>query len=180
MVRRVVTAIAAVLVTLLLAGPATAAGYGNGVSTSCTVDLTARAGKPVAAYVDVKGNASSTIHGTVTVTVRRAGRTGGRVVWSTSVHYGGTPLRLTGPVLRHGRYRAVATFSADPGVYLDCRCFDRFRAGLHPQAEHHTHPGGTLPNTGGPAWWWLLLGGGLLAGGVGVVRTSRRRGIPPA
>jgi LPXTG-motif cell wall-anchored protein len=181
---RLITYVAAGLVALLVAGPATAdARYGNKVSTSCNVNITARAGKPISAYIDVKGNASATITGTVTVSVYRVGASARPVhaardtkVWSTSARYNGHPLRLHGPVLRHGHYRAVAKFSADPGVYLDCQCFGRF--GTKAIGGQHNGNGGNpggLPNTGGPSQWWLVLGFGLLLAGGSAVYAGRRR-----
>lgn len=180
---RLTTYVAAVmigLIGLVATGPAPAhaAGYGNQVSTSCNVSVTAVAGKPLKAYVDVKGNASNTITGTVSVKVYRAGSQA--KVWGASVHYNGSPVTITGPVLGRGRYRAVANFTADPGVYLDGQCFGRFatKAVAH---EHTGNPGtgasgGGLPNTGGPSQWWLVLGFGLVLAGGSAAYASRRHG----
>lgn len=178
---RLITYVAAGLTAVLVvASGASAAGYGNGVSTSCNVNVTAKAGKPISAYVDVKGTASNTVTGDVTISVSRVG--GARTArattsWTKTVHYNGSPLTISGPVLKNGSYRAVASFSADPGVYLDCQCFDRFST-KSVAGEHHTNGGGGggLPNTGGPSKWWLIAGFGLvLAGGSATVAARRRR-----
>ena len=181
---RLITCIASGLAAVLVvASGGAASGYGNGVSTSCNVSVSAKAGKPISAFIDVKGNASATVTGDVTISVFRTGsapRTAARAVttWSKTVHYNGTPLTITGPVLKHGSYRAVAKFSADPGVYLDCQCFGSFRT-KNVAGEHHNNNGGGgsgLPNTGGPSEWWLIAGFGLvLAGGAATYAARRRR-----
>lgn len=191
---RLATFVAATLTALLVGGTASASTYGNGVSTSCNVSVIARAHQAVRAHIDVKGNASNAIHGTVTITVTggssaarsvRSARAA-RTVWSTSVRYNGSPLTITGPVLPAGHYHAAAHFSADPGVYLDCSCFASFSA-RNASNEHrggpHSGSGlpggglpGGLPNTGGPSKWWLVLGFALtLAGGASVYGSRGRR-----
>lgn len=180
---RLITCIAAGLAAMLVvASGGAASGYGNGVSTSCNVSVTAKAGKPISAYIDVKGNASSTITGDVTISVFRSGsapRMAARAatVWSTTAHYNGSPLTITGPTLKSGSYRAVAKFTADPGVYLDCQCFGNFRT-KSVQGEHHQNGGGGgggLPNTGGPSEWWLIAGFGLVLAGGAATYVGRRR-----
>ncbi|HJQ05971.1 MAG TPA: LPXTG cell wall anchor domain-containing protein [Nocardioides sp.] len=180
---RLITCIAAGLTAVLVvASGGAASGYGNGVSTSCNVSVSAKAGKPISAFIDVKGNASSAVTGDVTISVFRSGsapRMAARAaaVWTKTVHYNGTPLTITGPALPRGSYRAVAKFSADPGVFLDCQCFGSFRT-KSVAGEHHTNGGGGngLPNTGGPSEWWLIAGFGLvLAGGAATYAGRRRR-----
>ena len=181
---RLLSCVASGMVVALVAAPALA-DYGNKVNTACTVDVTAKAGKPVTAVIDVQSNAGDPIHGTVTVTVfrgrgtaptgtARAARAAAGGVWSTSARYTGKRLVLTGPVLARGSYHAVASFAADPGVYLGCRCFSRFHtASVGGQTGDHN--GGGLPNTGGPSVWWLVLGGVLVLGGGSTLVASRRR-----
>ncbi|MCL2541783.1 MAG: LPXTG cell wall anchor domain-containing protein [Nocardioidaceae bacterium] len=190
---KVIAFVAAATATVLLAGPASAGSYGNKVNTACNVRITAQAGKAISAYIDVNANATNKISGTVTIRVyeqvaktpaRVAARPAGRLVWSTSAHYSGKPLSIRGPVLPAGRAEAVGTFSADPGTYLDCRCFRDFRTrgvaaqhlGKQGSGSGMGGLGGTLPNTGGPSAWWVYLGAGLvLAGGSSVYASRRRR-----
>ncbi|GAB4009412.1 LPXTG cell wall anchor domain-containing protein [Nocardioides ultimimeridianus] len=181
---RLITYIATGLVAVLvIASGGAASGYGNGVSTSCNVSVSAKAGKPISAYIDVKGNASTAVTGDVTISVSRVGNAAraarATTSWSKTVHYNGTPLSITGPVLKNGAYRAVASFSADPGVYLDCQCFGRFST-KSVAGEHHNNGGGGgggLPNTGGPSEWWLIAGFGLVLVGGAATYTARRRRV---
>jgi len=180
-----------VTATLFCVAPANADSYGNTVSTTCIVRVTATPGKALSARIVVQGNSTDPVKGTVTVQAFHASRQ----VWSRSVAYSGTAVTFGGPTLPAGSYRAVGAFKPTAGgVYSGTRCTDSFRT--RGVAAEHTGPGGHngagtgvgpngadpsalaasgLPNTGGPAEWWLFLGIGLLLAGAASVVAGRRR-----
>lgn len=118
---------------------------------------------------------------TGTMTVRISGPTSGRgVLWSKSVHYGGSPMTVVGPRLPQGSYEVTTRF--DPHNGSDFRaCHGALAFGVGAADEEDEggdgdgNGGGILPNTGGPHLLWLLLGTGLVGVGSGSVIVARRR-----
>ena len=165
--------------------------YAAGVRTSCHVAVPAvvNAGSAPRIRVDVRPNAPAPAAGThaarptgsVTVSIRRSGVG----VFSETVDYNGSPVTIQGPALSEpGRFQVRGSFRAGDGsVYKSCQGDASFQLASHNDGPDDgpvpnpgvQHPGGLLPDTGGPNVVWLLLGLTLVGGGVGLVIAAKRR-----
>ncbi|HWI42795.1 MAG TPA: hypothetical protein VNS81_04210 [Nocardioides sp.] len=181
--RRILVAVGALLAAVLfLPVPgAVAEDYPSDLATSCQVEVPgAIDGDHIVLDVAVTANSAAQPTGTVALSIKK----GSKSVWSDSVVYKGSPIRVTGPHLRPGHYVAKMAFQPASSVYQSCNASVGF--GVSPASAggpghgsaNAGSPGngigGLLPNTGGPHLALLLLGLALVVGGGGVVTGSRR------
>ncbi|TWG90942.1 LPXTG-motif cell wall-anchored protein [Nocardioides sp. J9] len=184
--RRLLTALATVVVLLVPAGTAAAGtdDYPPTFPSSCNINAPQVAvGQRVHLVIEVASNSNVPEVGTVALTVStvdaraaRAARVAPRaVVWTRSVRYEGTPLEVVGPELPRGRYRVTMAFTPDNAELVGCRnaAVLRVGGGGGDDTGGVTEPG-ALPNTGGPHLWLLLAGLGLVVAGGGLAGGSRR------
>ncbi len=175
------------LFLLLLTAPpgARAEPYTPTVPTTCTVGAPdVRVDERVFLNVVVSSSSNVPAAGSVDITITRRG-TAARaaravapaVVWTRTVRYEGSPLRVRGPVLPRGQYAVAIEFTPDGGVLTGCSDTARFRVGgggpTDPDGPDGPDDG--LPNTGGPHLFFVVAGAGLVAAGGGLVGRSRRR-----
>ena len=174
------------LTALMPTGSAQAAPdpYSPNVPTSCHIGTPAiSVGKRVVLVIDVSSNSTTPLAGTVGLVLTRgparaqaarpvAARTA-RPVWSTTVRFEGTPVRVVGPRLGKGAYHVRMTFTPDSGAFDGCVNTARLRVGANGPSPTGSSAG-ALPDTGGPHLAFLLLGAGLVAAGGGVLARSRR------
>lgn len=155
-------------------------------ATHITV-VRAEPGKPVLLDVSASANDPRTPEGDIDVAISAASSTarGAQAVaaaplFTTTVHFDGDVIRVTGPTLPRGRYLATAALTPDDLDYFlpsDTATTFRIKVGGDTDGEEDDD---NLPNTGGPDMMWLLLGGALVAAGAGGVAYGRRRaqGVP--
>lgn len=196
--RRILVVLGALFAALafLPASPAGAEDYPSDLATSCHIETPgAIDGERVVVDIAVTSNSSQQPTGTAEVSISKGGGSGRAApgaVWSTSVPYDGSPVRITGPRLKPGRYIANMAFHPSSGAYQSCTGTLAFRVSPGAVSPAGEGPGGSgaatgaaggggvgvggglLPNTGGPHLALLLLGLGLLVAGGGVVTRSRR------
>lgn len=181
--RRILVAVGALLAAFLfLPVPgAVAEDYPSDLATSCQIEVPGQIdGDHIALDVAVTSNSAAQPTGTVALSIKK----GSKSVWSDSVAYKGSPVRVTGPRLRPGHYVARMTFHPASSVYQSCNASLGFGVsaasaggpghGAAADGAPGSGLGGLLPNTGGPRLALLLLGLALVVGGGGVVTGSRR------
>lgn len=167
-------------------GTASAEPYAPRLSTQIHIEIVvAEPGKAVLLDVSASANYSTPPEGDIEVRISAAASTarGARAVaaaplFTTTVHFVGDEVRVTGPRLPRGRYLATASFTpdnADLFLASDAAMAFRIGAGAGGGPGDSDNGGAGLPDTGGPNLLWLLLGTGLLAAGAGGVTYSRRR-----
>ncbi len=180
---------------VLVAGPVPRAEaapdpYNPKAPTDCVIRVPAEIKKGNRIVVRVRIEANSQTKPTGTVTVRLFGPSSGIAIarageiWSTTRHYGGTPLTIRGPALvATGNYRVTAHFEPDsPALFKECRAEARVKVVIKPFEDKRDDDDGNdglLPDTGGPYFWLLLLGLGLVGGGGATVVYARRRQAAP-
>lgn len=181
------TAALALVPVGLVAGPAHADDtYVPSVPTSCTVDAPSRVnvGQRVRLVIEVSSNTSEPITGSVDLAISTAGspqalraaRQAKGVVWTKTVRYEGSPVRVLGPKLPRGSYRVDMAFTPDGGELVGCRDSASFAVGARGGDNGDDDNGiGGLPNTGGPHLYLLVLGLSLVGGGSVLVSEARRR-----
>lgn len=168
--------------------------YAPEVPTSCHVGAPqVTVGQRVVLEIDVSSNSNLPEVGSVDLVIftagsARAARTAraalaarpvaGRVLWTRTVRYEDSPIRVVGPRLPRGLYRVTMAFTPDSGEFIGCRNAARFRVGGGGEPGGGDEDGPLLPNTGGPHLSLLVLGLALLAGGGGIVAESRRQRVP--
>lgn len=166
----------------LLAGPAQADDtYVPSVPTSCHVDAPrVQVGKRVRLVIEVSSNTNGPVTGSVDLAIstagsQRAARLAKGVVWTKTVRYEGSPVRVLGPRLPRGSYRVTMAFTPDGETLVGCRNSAAFRVGAGGAAGGEDEGSSGLPNTGGPHLYLLVLGLGLVGGGGVLVSEARRR-----
>jgi hypothetical protein len=158
--------------------------YAPEVPTSCHVDVpTVKVGRRVVLEIEVSSNSNLPEVGSVDLAISTAGparaarasRVAARgVVWTRTVRYEGSPIKVVGPRLPRGQYRVTMEFTPDSGEFIGCRNAARFRVGAGGDNGGEDDDNPNLPNTGGPHLSLLLVGLALLAAGGGGVAESRR------
>lgn len=155
--------------------------YSGGIDTSCSIQVPAvvEPGDAVVIRVTVAANSPTPPTGELDLAI--ATDPGGDTVWAKTVPYSGGTKRVVGPVLPKDEYRATARFRPSDQTFDGCRDAAAFavRVGGQDDDDDGDNPGGTLPDTGGPAALWLILGLSLVGGGVATVAYARRRATAP-
>lgn len=172
------TAALALVPVGLVAGPAQADDtYVPSVPTSCTIDAPSvvKVGQRVRLTLEVSSNTGGSIDGSVDLTISTARQAKG-VVWTKTVRYEGSPVRVLGPKLPRGSYRVNMAFTPDDGELVGCRTSAAFRVGASGDTGDEVDSSSDgLPNTGGPHLYLLVLGLSLVGGGGALVSEARRR-----
>lgn len=186
-------AIALVAVAAFVVGPVSGAQAADPYTPRADVDCTISvppvvAGQHIEIKVGARTNADQPATGTVTIEVRKGGH--GRLLWTRTVKYNGSPTTIQGPVLIAGPYHVTTQFTPDNAAsYRTCHGALNFKVGVGPINQHHGPHGpgnglgpqnGALPDTGGPDLLWLLLGVGLIGAGATSVVVGRRRAAAAA
>lgn len=167
----------------LVAGPAHAEPYMPSVSTSCHVDAPrVQAGQRVRLVIEVSANTNTPVTGSVELAIssrgsQRAARLAKGVVWTKTVRYEGSPVRVLGPKLARGSYRVTMAFTPDGETLVGCRNAAAFRVGAGGASGGEDDGSSALPNTGGPHLYLLVLGLTLVGGGGVLVSEARRRRV---
>ena len=180
------TAALALVPVGLVGGPAQADDtYVPSVPTSCTIDApnVVKVGQRVRLVIEVSSNTGGPITGSVDLAISTAGspraaraaRQAKGVVWTRTVRYEGSPVRVLGPKLPRGSYGVDMAFTPDGGELVGCRDSAAFRVGASGDAGDGDNGSGGLPNTGGPHLYLLVLGLSLVGGGGVLVSEARRR-----
>lgn len=165
------------------AGTAIAEPYPPQLPTQTHIEIVvAEPGKPVLLDVSASANYPTPPEGDIKVQISAASGAarGARAVaaaplFTTTVHFVDDEVRVTGPTLPRGRYRATAALTPDDAdLFLPSDTAVAFRVGAG-GGPGDSDDDGALPDTGGPNMMWLLLGTGLLAAGAGGVGYARRR-----
>jgi hypothetical protein len=173
------------------AGAAAPDPYSPSVDTDCVliVENVVEPGEKVVFRVSVEANSPTPPAGKVDLTIQTsdggsiAARSAARateVLWSKTITYDGGVRTVVGPRVTKGHhYTATQHYRPFDSTFEECRAHQAFNVGASdgggPDDEN---PGGTLPDTGGPAMLWLLLGLSLTGGGVATVVYARRRTSP--
>lgn len=155
--------------------------YAPSVPTSCHIGTPRIAvGQRVVLEVDVSSNSTTPLSGRVDLVITRGGAARAAravvagVVWSKSVRFEGTPLRVLGPRLPRGSYAVRMAFTPDDGSFDGCVNTAGLVIGGPTDNGSDGPDHGVLPDTGGPHLYLLLLGAALVAGGAGVLAQGRR------
>ena len=171
------------------AGVASAEPYPPKIPTETHIAVVrAEPGKPVLLDVSASANNPTPPEGDIDVaisaassTARSARAVAAAPLFTTTVHFDGDVIRVTGPTLPRGRYVATAALTPDDqDFFLPSDTATTFRIAVGGDTGGEDDDDDNLPNTGGPDMMWLLLGGALVAAGAGGVAYGRRRaqGVP--
>lgn len=153
--------------------------YAPTIPTDCRVDtLSLTVDERVELEIEVLANSTTAATGAVRLAVSKGGRgqAPGQVLWTMTVRYEGSPVRVTGPRLPRGRYLVTMLFTPDDSQYDGCRAASKLRVGGPQDPGEDPQGGGTdeLPDTGGPALSVLLLGLAMVTAGATTVSRSQR------
>lgn len=168
----------------LMAAPGAAQAddtYSPDVPTSCNVTVpTAVAGQRVVMRVVVTANTNLPVTGSVDIKITkgaataRTARVAPVTVWTKTVRYEDSPLRVVGPRLSRGDHIASVRFTPDAATLIGCEDVAPFEVG-GVRDDGDVGGEGDLPDTGGPNILLLLAGAVMLVAGVELVASSRRR-----
>ncbi len=150
------------------------------IPTSCNVSVpTAVAGQRVVLRVVVSASTNLPVTGSVDIKITkgtataRTARVAPVTVWTKTVRYEDSPLRVVGPRLSRGDHIASVRFTPDANTFIGCDDMAPFDVGGI-RDDGDVGGEGDLPETGGPHFLLLIAGAVLVLAGAERVAASRR------
>lgn len=172
MCRLLLLPVLAVLAVFGLATPANADPIDEPVDvpTACHVSVpSAVVGGRVVLNVIVTANTNLPVTGSADIKITK----GTATVWTKTVRYEDSPLRIVGPRLSRGDHVASIRFTPDADTFIGCEDVAPFEVGGI-REDGDTGGEGELPETGGPHFLLLVAGAVLVLVGAERVAASRR------